>query len=119
MMLLIKRDLPAAQNRMKQYANRRSEWEFLVGDMVYLKLGHSHQRALTHSQVSKLSPKFFGAFPILAKFGTVAYKMQLPATSHIHPIFHVSLLKKSVGAQPVSLLCWILFRMRLVQQRQP
>jgi len=48
--------------------------------------------------VSKLSPKFFGPFPIVAKFGTTGYKLQLPSISHIHPIFHVSLLKMLVGA---------------------
>ena len=88
---------------MKQFADRRrSEREFSVGDQVYLKLRPPHQRAITHRLVSKLSPNFFGPFPIVAKFGTAAYKLQPPANSHIHPAFHVSLLKKSAGTQPVE-----------------
>ncbi|XP_052207900.1 uncharacterized protein LOC127811771 [Diospyros lotus] len=95
------RELASAQHRMKQFADcRRSEWEFSVGDLVYLPLRHAHQRALTNSPISKFSPKLFGPFQIVAKFGPIAY--QLPPCSHIHPVFHVSLLKKSVGTQQVS-----------------
>jgi len=73
-----------------------------VGDIGYLKLKHSHQMALSHGQISKLSPNSYGPFPIVAKFGTVAYKLQLPPTTQIHPVFHVSMLKKSVGAYTKS-----------------
>ena len=52
--------------------------------------------------MSKLNPKYYGPFPIITKIGQVAYRLQLSEDSHIHPVFHVSLLKKSVGTQEVS-----------------
>jgi hypothetical protein len=50
----------------------------------------------------KLSFRFFSPYKIAAHIGSVAYKLYLPQSTVIHPVFHVSQLKASHGKQPVS-----------------
>jgi hypothetical protein len=60
------------------------------------------QSSLARRSNQKLAYKFFGQFRVIARIGSDAYKLEFPATSAIHPIFHVSQLKQSVGTQSVS-----------------
>jgi hypothetical protein len=100
---LIKQHLLRAQARMKVQADKhRSERSFAVGDWVYLKLQPYVQSSLAPRSNQKLAFKYFGPFQVIARIGSVAYKLDLPPSSSVHPVFHVSQLKHSAGPFPVS-----------------
>ena len=49
---------------------------------------------------NKLLPKYYGPYKVFQNIGTMVYKLELPASSWVHPIFHVSFLKKVIGENP-------------------
>ena len=86
-----------AQQRMKHQANKnRSEREFNVGELVYLKLQPHIQLLVAFRGNHKLFFRYLGPFKILAKVGSMAYKLDLLPSATIHPVDHVSQLKKHV-----------------------
>jgi hypothetical protein len=44
-------------------------------------------------------PKFYGPYTILKRVGQVTYQLALPSDSKLLPVFHVSCLKKVIGAK--------------------
>ncbi|GKD95276.1 putative reverse transcriptase domain-containing protein [Tanacetum coccineum] len=88
------RKLKEAQTRQKSYADRhRRALEFQLGEHVFLKV--SPTRGVKHFGIKgKLSPRFIGPFEILDRVGEVSYRLALPPQlSHVHNVFHVSLLR--------------------------
>ncbi|XP_070015226.1 uncharacterized protein [Nicotiana sylvestris] len=92
--LLIRERLKAAQSRQKSYSDKRHrDLEFMVGDKVFLKVSPM-KGVMRFGKKGKLS---LDLSEILEKKGNVAYKLALPIElSSIHPIFHVSKLRKYI-----------------------
>jgi hypothetical protein len=104
---ILKEHLHHAQNRMKTYADKHhSDRQFSIGDWVYLRLQPYRQKSMALRKHLKLSPRLFGPFKVLSRIGIVAYYLDLPSESHLHPVFHVSCLKKKLGqsSSPLSSL---------------
>jgi hypothetical protein len=65
---------------------------------VFLRIQPYKQMSLKKDKKdNKLSPKYYGPYKVLQNIGTMAYKLVLPTSSRVHPIFHVSCLKKVIG----------------------
>jgi hypothetical protein len=95
---LLKDNLVMAQNMMKQQADQhRKEREFEVGDWVFLRLQPYKQMSLKQQKKdNKLTPKYYGPYKVLQRIGSIAYKLELPPSSRVHLVFHVSCLKKVI-----------------------
>ncbi|KAD6454438.1 hypothetical protein E3N88_09144 [Mikania micrantha] len=86
--------LKEAQSKEKSYADKHQRTlEFNVGDKVFLKV--SPCRGVRRFGLKgKLSPRFIGPFEILEQVGEISYRLALPPQlSHVHNVFHVSLLR--------------------------
>ncbi len=87
-----KQHLAAAQERQAHYANlKRQDAVFEIGDQVLLST--ANLRLQTDGPASKFNVKWTGPFTITERIGKVAYRLSLPNTMRIHPVFHISLLK--------------------------
>lgn len=76
---------------MKTQADKSwSERSFQVGDKVFLKVQPYLQNSLASRHNQKLALKYYGPYTVLSRVGEVAYRLDLPASSRIHNVIHVS-----------------------------
>jgi hypothetical protein len=96
---LLKDNLVMEQNRMKQQVGQlHKEREFEVGVWVFLRLQPYKKNPLKKKKKdNKIVPKYYGPYKVLQRIGSMAYKLELPPSSHVHQVFHVSFLKKVIG----------------------
>ncbi|GJS61678.1 putative reverse transcriptase domain-containing protein [Tanacetum coccineum] len=99
----IKSRIQAACDRQKSYADVRCKpLAFQVGDKVMLKVS-PWKGVIRFGKRGKLNPMYIGPFKVLAKVGTVAYRLELPQQlSRVHNTFHVSNLKKCLSDEPLN-----------------
>ncbi|KAK9109934.1 hypothetical protein Sjap_017994 [Stephania japonica] len=98
----IRQRLRAAQDRQKKYADRyHDSLSYEVGDMVYLKV--SPWKGRRGLGLREAAPRFIGPYRVVAKVGSVAYRLDLPAElAGIHPTFHISMLRLArTGPRPM------------------
>ena len=88
-------ELLKARKAMELSANRkrRPAPDFTPGQQVWLL----RRNISTTRPSSKLDVRRLGPFPIIERVGTSAFRLDLPRSMHIHPVFHVSLLELHVA----------------------
>ena len=91
-------ELQFIQERMKRYDTRIEGPTLERGDKVYL----IRKNIRTKRPSDKLDFKKIGPFKINKKISAVNYKLELPETIKIHPVFHVSLLEPAHDDTPVE-----------------
>ncbi|KAL4367666.1 hypothetical protein GQ457_05G008100 [Hibiscus cannabinus] len=108
---VLKGNLQQAQLRMKNQADKhRRELHLEDGSWVFVRLQPYRQLSLRLQRHQKLGPRYFGPYRVLHKVGPVTYKLDLPTSTRIHPVFHISQLKPCQGRPHQQITPLPLFR---------
>ena len=94
---IVRDRLKIARDRQKSYEDKcRRDLQFKVGDRVFLKFS-PWKGVLRFGRRGKLRPRYIGPYEIIARVGTVAYRLDLPPElSKVHNVFHVFMLRKYI-----------------------
>ncbi|CAG8674505.1 106_t:CDS:1, partial [Racocetra persica] len=83
-----------AQEKQSDQTNKKRRYlELNEGDLVLLNLTNIILQKSAKRASKKLIAKLIGPFKIVQKISAVTYRLKLPETLRIHPVFHISLLK--------------------------
>ncbi len=87
---LAKKFMKEAQVNQAKYANKkRRDVHFKLGQLVLLSTANLN----LEERAPKLADRYVGPFKIIEVIHQVNYKLDLPTSMKIHPVFHVSKLK--------------------------
>ncbi|XP_009761876.1 uncharacterized protein [Nicotiana sylvestris] len=92
---LIQDRLCTAQSRQKSYVDWKvHDVVFTVGEQFLLRVSPL-KGVMMFGKKEMLSPRYIGPFEILNRVREVVYRLVLPPSlSAVHPVFHVSMLRK-------------------------
>jgi hypothetical protein len=94
----IRQRIKEMKDRQKSYANvHHVDCNYEVGDQVFLQV-KPHKSSIKFGKRAKLSSRFMGAFEIVERKGSVAYRLALPdSLRRMHDVFHVSILRHYIS----------------------
>jgi hypothetical protein len=84
----------ATERVKRHFDQRRRRLVLSPGDRVLL---NTKNLSFGATSSSKLTPRFIGPFAVEERVGNVCYKLALPETMKVHPVFHVELLRQYKG----------------------
>ena len=87
----LRSEICIAQARHEKYANqrRRPARRYFENDQVWLDA----RNIRTTRPQKKLDWKFLGPYKVAKVVSPYAYRLELPASMKVHPVFHVNLLR--------------------------
>ena len=92
--VVLQRELLKARTAMEVSANRRRRPARTLLPGAHVWLLRRNIRTIRPS--SKLDVRRLGPFTVIGPVGTSSFRLNLPKTMHIHPVFNVSLLEPYV-----------------------
>ena len=88
-----------SQNMMKQQADQHhNESSFEEGYWVFFWPQPYKEISIKKlNKDNKLAPKYYVPYKVLQNIGSMAYKLEIPSSSRVQPIYHVSYIENVIG----------------------